>query len=607
MRVLKLLTAMLTMSFFSQAQPQSPPLPLPPKHKFDEGPITPAPCAAPASPRQENELAANDAASIFSLAKAIVAPLQKWAARYNTPMNGDDAGYEVAVDDSGFVYVAGASLNKDSNYDAVAIKYNKDGKQQWLARYNSLANHNDVAYALAVDDSGNIYIGGYTLNADFNNDFVTVKYNRNGVRQWVARYNGPGNWHDGIFDLQLDQQGNVYVAGYSYAPNSGYDWAVIKYNSAGVEQWLARYNGPGNAEDCPYEMTLDQNANLYLTGYCTGKGNNFDFLTAKYNSAGVRQWAYRYNGPSNKNDISNDIVLDHAGNVCVTGKSHNPDGNADYLTLKFSNSGVRQWIARYNRPNKSYARALDIAVDSENSIFVTGRTIGNHTGDDWVTLKYTPTGIRHGTAHHTSRGFRSEVPCRILIDADDQIYVAGYSYIAGWPCRDYLLISYSRSLSTLSLMVYEGPSHLSDIPYDMVMDKDNNIYITGASQSAKTDADIATVKYDLWPFKKASVAEKNDSAATRNSALPTTFALAQNFPNPFNPNTTISFALPIMSHVQLSIYNLNGKLVHTLVNGAMNAGYHHLQYDASRLASGVYFYRLDTGLYSATRKMILQK
>lgn len=71
------------------------------------------------------------------------------------------------------------------------------------------------------------------------------------------------------------------------------------------------------AEDCPHEMTLDQAANLYITGYCTGKGNNFDFLTAKYNSNGVRQWAYLYNAPANKDDISKEqrFASEHNGEL----------------------------------------------------------------------------------------------------------------------------------------------------------------------------------------------------------------------------------------------------------------------------------------------------
>ena len=439
----------------------------------------------------------------------------------------------------------------------------------------------------------------------------------------MARYNGPADWHDGIFDLQLDADGNVYVIGYSYATSSGYDWAIIKYNSAGLQQWLVRYNGPGNAEDCPYEMALDQAANLYITGYYTGKGNNYDFLTAKFNSAGVKQWAYHYNATANKDDISNDLVLDHAGNVCVTGKSQNPDGNSGYLTIKFNNAGTRQWIARHkwiarhNRTDRSYARALDVAVNSENDIYVTGRTFGTNSGDDWATIKYNSAGVKAGIAHHSSRGFKSDIPCKILVDSDDNVYVAGNSYYGvTFGCMDYLVISYSKYLGTNHWMVYDGPSHLSDMPYDMALGAGGNIYITGVSHGATTGADILTVKYYVRPFNKASAAEEHNSAAVRNGELPTVFELMQNFPNPFNrstersrrsPSTTISFALPTVSRVKLAIYNLNGKLLHILADGEMNAGYHHLNFDASRLASGVYFYRLDAGAYSATRKMILQK
>jgi len=90
-------------------------------------------------------------------------------------------------------------------------------------------------------------------------------------------------------------------------------------------------------------------------------------------------------------------------------------------------------------------------------------------------------------------------------------------------------------------------------------------------------------------------------------AIPDRYDLSANFPNPFNPSTTITFAMPDAGKVMLAVYNLSGELVQTLVDGEMKAGYHRLTFDASRLASGVYFYRLDAGAFSATRKMILQK
>jgi flagellar hook assembly protein FlgD len=89
--------------------------------------------------------------------------------------------------------------------------------------------------------------------------------------------------------------------------------------------------------------------------------------------------------------------------------------------------------------------------------------------------------------------------------------------------------------------------------------------------------------------------------------LPSSFALEQNYPNPFNPSTTINFSMPEASRVTVKVYNVMGQLVSTLVNREMNAGRHSVNFDASRLASGVYLYRIQAGSFTATRKMNLIK
>ncbi len=91
------------------------------------------------------------------------------------------------------------------------------------------------------------------------------------------------------------------------------------------------------------------------------------------------------------------------------------------------------------------------------------------------------------------------------------------------------------------------------------------------------------------------------------TALPTDFALSQNYPNPFNPTTTISFALPKSSPVTLSVYNILGQEVARLVDGPMAAGTHQVTFEASNMASGIYFYRLQTDGFSEQRKMVLMK
>lgn len=91
------------------------------------------------------------------------------------------------------------------------------------------------------------------------------------------------------------------------------------------------------------------------------------------------------------------------------------------------------------------------------------------------------------------------------------------------------------------------------------------------------------------------------------SSVPTNYELAQNYPNPFNPSTTISFSIPKAGNVKLVVYNILGQQVDVLINGFRNAGSYNVNWDASKLASGIYIYRLEAGSASVTKKMTLLK
>ncbi len=99
-----------------------------------------------------------------------------------------------------------------------------------------------------------------------------------------------------------------------------------------------------------------------------------------------------------------------------------------------------------------------------------------------------------------------------------------------------------------------------------------------------------------------------DPSNTNNEQIiPTAFILEQNFPNPFNPNTVISYQLPVAGNVLLKVYDVLGNEISTLVNEEKPAGSYEVKFDASGLSSGVYFYRLQVGEFVQTRKMILLK
>jgi hypothetical protein len=97
------------------------------------------------------------------------------------------------------------------------------------------------------------------------------------------------------------------------------------------------------------------------------------------------------------------------------------------------------------------------------------------------------------------------------------------------------------------------------------------------------------------------------TGVAKDGLVPGTFALEQNYPNPFNPTTTINFSLAKASNVKLLVYNILGQQVRTLIDTRMNAGQQSVVFDASKLASGVYFYRLETGNFSSVKKMLLLK
>jgi hypothetical protein len=124
-----------------------------------------------------------------------------------------------------------------------------------------------------------------------------------------------------------------------------------------------------------------------------------------------------------------------------------------------------------------------------------------------------------------------------------------------------------------------------------------------------TAADGSYPVGDLNWFPARYTAWKNDATVDvqeQGEAVPEAFSLAQNFPNPFNPSTQITFTLAKSSKVTLEVYDILGRQVATLINGDLrSAGRHEMQFTADGLASGVYFYRLNADQKIATMKMML--
>src|SRR4030066_183151 len=315
---------------------------------------------------------------------------EAWVARYNGPGNNFDYALALAVDDSGNVYVTGYSGGYPYE-DYATIKYSPFGETLWVKRYDGPGNGRDEAVALAVDDSGDVYVTGFSKGSGTSGDYATIKYSSAGDTLWVRRYNGPGNSDDRANGLAVDGSGNVYVTGYSWS-GSPFDYATIKYSSAGDTLWVRRYNGPGNDNDGAVALAVDGSGNVYVTGY-SWSGTTFDYATIKYSYDGDTLWVRSYNGPGNEYDEASALAVDDSGNVYVTGSSvgSDPYNYTDYATIKYSSSAAGQWVKRYNGAGNGGDGANALAVDDSGNVYVTGWSLGTVWPDnDYATIKYFP-------------------------------------------------------------------------------------------------------------------------------------------------------------------------------------------------------------------------
>src|SRR5262245_4541085 len=358
------------------------------------------------------ETSANDIATI----KYNSAGQQTWVKRDKGPGNGEtgtNGTNAIAVYNSGNVYVAGWSAGTE-NTDYVVIKYNSNGDQQWAQRYNGSGNGYDAPYGIALDSSGNVYVTGASTDDGTGSDYTTIKFDNNGQQQWAQSYNGSGNSYDAAQALAVDDSGNVYVTGVSTAQNGLGDCVTIKYDTSGNQQWVKVFDGPANGTDYGNSVAFDSSGNVFVTGSSTGSKTDRDYLTIKYDSAGDQQWAMTYSSPGSSVDEGRSVGLDGSGNVYVTGVLAYSEGKSstdDWGTIKYNSSGSEQWVQRYNGPANIADEAWSIAVDSNGNSYVVGYSHGLTSGSDLTSIKYDPDGLQQwvqaydSPAHGSDSGF----------------------------------------------------------------------------------------------------------------------------------------------------------------------------------------------------------
>ncbi len=413
---------------------------------------------------------------------------REWVSSYHFASEDAKA---LVIDDSGNIYVTGTSSGS-----AATVKYNSDGVQQWAARYTAAVSS---AGAIAVDQSGNVYVAGSITGPASSADFTAFKYNSSGVLQWARSLNGSGNNIDDAVSIAVDGSGNVYVTGYLYNTGSLHDYITVKYNSAGVLQWSRGYNGTGNNVDFAYRLVLDSSDNVYVTGWSRGSGtSDDDYATIKYNSAGTEQWVRIYQGPGDGFDQPNAIAIDGSGNVYVTGRSLGIATQYDYATIKYNPSGDSLWVRRYDGTESSSDYGTCVAVDAVGNVYVSGQCLSASSNYDFVTVKYNSSGVFQWDKLYDGPGNSVDNVNAMALDNSGNVYVTGSTAMTGQN-YNYATVKYTSTGIEKWSDTYNGTAGGSDESFSIAADTKGNIYITGGSAGLNQSKNYVTIKYSQNP------------------------------------------------------------------------------------------------------------
>ena len=389
-----------------------------------------------------------------------------WRARYNGPGNDVDRAYSIAVDKDGNVYVTGDSDNgkgnglgedggRHSGLDWATIKYDKDGNQKWVARYNGPDDGEDVPRKVCVDGQGCVYVAGNSEVKRHRNgqtitpwEWVIVKYDPTGKQMWMQRERPAEDWYQSsALDMVVDPLGNAYVTGWfgaaDPAGSSKMNLVTIKYAPNGNSPWRRTYIGNGVGDVSPYRIALDGSGNVYVTGKqfdgnLMNNGTQWDVVTLKYDAVGNEKWHDVFDN-SRQDDFPRDLAVDAAGNVCVVGATTARDVPSRYMSIWYDPNGARRWWSAYWGTAGRNDYALGVAMDHTGNVIVTGfatdvarrRQAGTsselYMREDNVTIKYDPTGRALWKGVYDEGVSWGGDPCMVAIDSQNNVIITGQS------------------------------------------------------------------------------------------------------------------------------------------------------------------------------------
>ena len=373
----------------------------------------------------------------------------------------------------------------------------------WVKRFNGSANLEDIAKIIKIDQDGFIYVAGTIYTSSGIKNYGVIKYTPAGDTLWVRYYTNIGALEVELYDMTIDNNNNIIVTGYCTGTTLS-DCATVKWDSDGNLLWAKLYDS-GDI-DMANALAVDQSGNICITGVTSKPYQSYNYLTIKYNPDGDTLWTHTFDGNDGAMDVAETVAVDNTGSIIVSGTTHSQWGTRDIVTLKLNTAGDTVWLSQYNSPQNGNENLMDLAVDGSNNIYLAGLTYNNNLTNNIVLIKYSPAGDTVWTRKYSGTGNDNNVS-DIVLDNSGNIYVTGHTYNAGTGF-DYLTIKYNSSGMRQWVKTYAGYSNYGDYAKSITLDSLGNVYITGTTEKWNNNSDYATVKYDTDGNEQWSITYK---------------------------------------------------------------------------------------------------
>ena len=531
-------------------------------------------------------------------------PILNWSKVFD--YNGhQDQPYQIISSDSGDIYIIGQTEitnNPQTNFDALIIKYNRTGNLQWYRKHSLATTGDDVFIKALVTEEGNILVTG-NMQVGNTTKILNMLYSASGDTIWQDVQNYSGFWPYNVRNIFKDDS-RYYIVDAHYTVSDSVNIVVFSYKKSGEFLGVGfTHNFYGAAVDLQF---IEADTTLLLTYNEVTSLSLRRPIVTKIKINGEKVWEKLLIDTTTSIEAIK-TIFDEEGNIYTISNQRDFGNSVCYLT-KLDKYGNMIWNRIFSFSIDHFASAVNIFINSADIV----RIAGTYQYWDGITTEYGTFTTSFDSSGNQIQYDQQQISMPIQFWATQKLDEADNLYFpltvtAPSTYTDILIakINNQNILEYENIYSHNNNPNITDDLTEILLFGEDNYAIVGREGGPVSPLNILVLRYG----------DIVNSIAEDGNVLPNEFALEQNYPNPFNPSTVISYQLPVSGWQTIKVYDVLGNEVATLVNEYHNAGSYEINFDGTRLSSGVYYYQLRTGdpstslgqSFLQTKKMILLK